>query len=207
MSFLTTRAVEILLEPFVDFRFVSVADQAHTVALSILPFVLPLIDGPTPLHAIDKPVRGSGGGLLTDVALWPALGGPSQKTTDAGDESEWWRTILAKLLCGSPAIVIDNVLMKLSSAALASALTEAVVEDRVIRSSTVARVSTSRVWVVTGNNLVMSDELLRRSIWIRIDSGCERPEDRQTFRHRHLKRWVSAHRAQLVHAILTVCQA
>ena len=37
-----------------DFRFVSEADKAHAIAALLLPFVRHFIDGPTPLHLLNR---------------------------------------------------------------------------------------------------------------------------------------------------------
>jgi hypothetical protein len=68
------RARAFLHELLVDFRFVSPAEQAHTVALMLAPFVRGLYQGPSPGHMIEKPEAGTGATLLTTVALWPFLG-------------------------------------------------------------------------------------------------------------------------------------
>lgn len=200
-------AVTILDEPLADFPFVSETDRAHALALQLVPFATELIEGAIPAHGVSKPTRGSGGGLLVDVALWPALGGPGPKLTTPSDESEWRRTIFAKLLQGSPIISIDNIDRPLASPALASAITEDVVEDRLIRQSATARVSARRIWTLCGNNLALSDEMSRRTIPIRIDAGVERPELRTNFRHSDLRRWVQGRRGRLVWAALVILRA
>src|SRR6266545_4124984 len=50
-----------------DFPFTSESERTHAVGLLLLPFARELIDGPTPLHLIEKPSPGTGAGLLTDV--------------------------------------------------------------------------------------------------------------------------------------------
>src|SRR5262249_4527874 len=57
-----------------DFPFTAEAERAHAVALLLLPFLRSLIQGPTPLHLIEKPTPGTGAGLLVEVLLFPALG-------------------------------------------------------------------------------------------------------------------------------------
>jgi hypothetical protein len=200
-------AKALILESLEDFPFVGAADSAHAVSLALLPFVEQLVDGAIPAHAIDKPVPGAGGGLLADILLFPSLGRPPAKMTVPGDEAEMRRVIIGKLRQGYPVIEIDNVQHPLTSAALASALTEAFVEDRLVRDSRVVRVAARRIWVVVGNNLVLSDEIQRRTIMIRLDPGVERPELRSGFRHPLLRQWVLSRRADLVHALLTLIQA
>ena len=43
-------------EAFGDFPFDDEASRAHTIAAVLHPFVRPMISGPTPIHAFDKPV-------------------------------------------------------------------------------------------------------------------------------------------------------
>ena len=58
----------------VDFPFADDASLAHALCLLLQPFVRLLIDGPTPLFLIDAPARGTGKGLLADVASIVATG-------------------------------------------------------------------------------------------------------------------------------------
>ena len=55
-----------------DFPFVADSDRAHALCLMLLPFVRPLITGPTPLHLMEKPKERTGAGLLVEVLLFPA---------------------------------------------------------------------------------------------------------------------------------------
>jgi hypothetical protein len=52
-----------------DFPFDGEADKAHALAAALLPFGRDFIAGPTPLHVIDKPIHGTGAGLLAKVLL------------------------------------------------------------------------------------------------------------------------------------------
>jgi hypothetical protein len=52
----------LILEVLADFPFVSQADEAHAIALFLLPYVRDLITGPTPNHLIEAPTPGSGKG-------------------------------------------------------------------------------------------------------------------------------------------------
>ena len=175
-------AKQVILEPLADFPFVGEADLTHAIALSLEPFIKELIDGPTPAHGVDKPVPGAGAGLLTDILLLPGLGRSPAKMTEPGDEAEWRRLIFGKLRQGPPAIAIDNIHYPLRSAALASALTEEFIEDRPTRDSRVISIPVRCIWVFAGNNLVLSPEIQRRTITLRLDPRIERPELCTSFR-------------------------
>jgi hypothetical protein len=141
-----------------------------------------------------------------DTLLWPALGGSAPKMTKPTDEAEARRTITAMLLHGSPVIGVDNIVDRLDSASLASTITESLVVDRPVRGTVAVVMSARRIWVFVGNNFIMSAELARRTVHIRIDPGVEHPERRSHFKYPHLRRSVAAMRTQLLHDILVLCR-
>ena len=99
--------------------------------------------------------------------------------TEAHSEDEWRKRITAKFLQGSLTVCVDNVRAPLDSAALACALTESIVEDRVLGHSRMTTGPARRIWTFTGNNIQVSAEIRRRTVRIRMDPGVERPEARQ----------------------------
>ena len=60
------------------------------------------------------------------------------------------------------------------------------------------------MWMATGNNIVLSGDLSRRCLHVRLQSPDEAPERRGGFRHPNLQAWVLAERQRLVAAALTV---
>lgn len=61
-------------------------------------------------------------------------------------------------------------------------------------------------WIATANNPDISDEIARRTIPIRLDSGVERPWERSEFKHPQLVEWALEQRPHLVSACLSVIQ-
>ncbi len=92
-----------------DFPFIGNAEMAHAVAALLLPFAREMIDGPTPLHLVEKPTPGTGATLLTDMLAWPATGRPMPAMTEGRCEDEWRKRITAKLRRGSPYLLLDNL--------------------------------------------------------------------------------------------------
>jgi hypothetical protein len=202
------RVIRLLLdELLVDFPFATEADRAHAVALLLLPFARSLIAGPTPLHLIEKPTPGTGGTLLAQIVASPVLGRPAPTMIEGSDAAEWSKRITAKLLEGPAVILIDNVRHRLESAALAMALTATVYEDRVLGESKIVRVPVHAAWIATGNNPVLSDEIARRTVRIRLDAEMEHPWERTDFRHPDLRTWATEHRADLVGACCVLVRA
>lgn len=200
-------ARETLLEIVADFPFVDDASRANTIALLLLPFVRPLIDGPTPLHAIDAPTPGTGKGLLVQAVLWPALGYSLDIRSGARDADEWRKRITSELVAGKPVVGFDNATTRLDSEHLAAVLTATAWTDRVLGQTQVVTTPNRATWVCTGNNLAFSKELARRVVWIRLDAKVEAPEQRSGFRHPNLIGHVRQQRSALVTAALTLCRA
>jgi putative DNA primase/helicase len=201
------RARAFVDEVLCDFPFESEADRAHAVALFLLPFVRELIDGATPLHLIEKPAPGTGASLLADVLLCPSIGRTPATLTEARDEDEWRKRLTAKLAHGPSVILIDNLRRMLDSASLSAMITAGTWEDRLLGTSEMVHVPVRCVWVATGNNPQLSNEIARRSIRIRLDAKVDRPWERETFRHPQLREWAAIHRAELVSAALTLARA
>ncbi|MFN8495677.1 MAG: hypothetical protein U0350_49250 [Caldilineaceae bacterium] len=196
----------LLQELLVDFPFDSQASRAHAVSLLLLPFVRPLIDGPTPIHAIDAPTPGTGKGLLANACSYAARGRDLASTPAAQDDAEWRKRLTAAFLRGDTHILIDNINQPLQSASLAAALTQQVWADRLLGQTLTLSLPINQIWIATGNNLVSSDEIARRCIRIRLDANVERPDQRQGFKHTNLMRWVRQQRLPLLTAALTLIQ-
>ena len=194
-------------ELLVDFPFVSDADRAHAIALSLLFYVRNMIQGPTPLHLIEKPTPGTGATLLVNALTWPAIGRPLPAMSEGGDDAENRKRTTAMLRNGPAVILIDNVRRPLDSSALAAAITSTVWEDRILGCSQTARLPVRCAWVATGNNPVLSNENARRTIRTRLDAKAEQPWMNRQFRHPDLMSWVIEHRAELVWAHLLLIQA
>ena len=201
------RARSLLLDDLlVDFPFVSDADRAHAVALLLLPLVRDLIPGPTPLHLIEAPTEGSGKGLLAEVCLLPAYGRRFGALPAGRDGDEWRKAITSVLRAGHGAVVIDNIVRPLDSGDLAAALTATTWEDRLLGKTELLRLPVRCVWVATANNPVVSREIMRRCVRIRIDPRVDEPWRREGFKHAPLRAWAETHRGELIWAALTLVQ-
>ncbi len=202
------RARRLIVEDlFGDFPFVGPAECAHAVALLLLPFVRDLIEGPTPLHLIEKPTPGTGGTLLADVVIRIVTGRPAAAMTEGRDEDEWRKRITSKLMTGPTVLLIDNLRRRLESAAVSAAMTAETWEDRLLGHTQQVRAPVRCAWVATGNNPSLAGDIARRTIRIRLDAKIDRPWLRKGFRHPNLRGWVARHRGELVWAALTLIRA
>jgi putative DNA primase/helicase len=218
-----TLARALIEEIFVDFPFSSstpcdeqralqTADQnhqaniAHTYALLLLPFARDLIDDPTPGHLIEASSAGSGKGLLAHALLSVSLGHHIGVLTEAREEDEWRKRLTTVFKEVRAAVLIDNLRRSLDSGQLAAALTARTWEDRRLGSNDTIRVPVRCVWCFTGNNPVLSTEIARRTIRIRLDPNTDRPWLRDGFKHPDLLAWVTKNRGKLVWAALALIQ-
>lgn len=201
------RAKDLILEDLlIDFPFADDADRAHAISLLLLPFARDLITGPTPNHLVESPTPGSGKGLLVDATLRISLG-HVPIIAQAKDEEEWRRRITSHLRQAAEAIIIDNITGSLDSGVLASALTTPLYwEDRLLGSNTMLRLPVRCVWVCAANNPVLSTELARRSVRVRLEPKVERPWERAGFKHPSLREWVDEHRGELIKAACILVQ-
>jgi len=203
-----TAARNLLCEDLLgDFPFVGPAEMAHVIALLLLGFLRGMIDGPTPLHLIEKPTPGSGATLMVDAVATILTGSGASVMTEGRDDDEWRKRVTAKLRQIPAMVLIDNLRAKLDSSAVAAALTAPFWEDRILGASEMARLPIRCLWIATGNNPEFSNEMARRLVRIRLDPHEERPWQRTGFRHPDLMTWVRANRPRLVAACLTLCQA
>ncbi len=189
-----------------DFPFADAASRAHAWALLLLPFVRPLVDGPTPLHLIDAPQAGTGKTLLAQALSGVFLpGGANVKAPPSKDE-EWTKVITSVLRSGASHLLLDNVRL-VNSKDLFSVLTSKSWEDRLLGGSEMVVYPNRLVWMITCNNIAGSDELVRRSVWIRLDAGVEQPEERREFRHADLHGYIKDSRPELLGAVMTLLRS
>jgi hypothetical protein len=129
------------------------------------------------------------------------------KTPEPPDIAEWRRTLTSILREGHPVVILDNIKKELHSAELAVALTAGSWIDRVVRTSQTAQIPIQRMWVATGNNMVMDDEIARRSIPIQLDAKMNEPWLRDGFKQPDLLQWVRDNRNRLIWSAHTLIQA
>ena len=190
-----------------DFPLVSAADCTHTIALAIVPFVRDLIDGPVPLHVTEAPCPGSGKNLLVEVALHPSVGTRIGAIAEARDDDEWRKRLTARLRESCPITLIDNLSRPLDSGTVSAVLTARRWEDRLLGKNETIAVPVRTIFVCTANNPMLSMEIARRSIRIRLDPKMDRPWLRNGFRHPDLRTFVEHERPALIVALLTLVQA
>jgi hypothetical protein len=158
-----------------------------------------------PLHAFSSPAAGTGKSLLVDLISILLSGQPAPVIAQGKSEEELDKRLEAALLCSDQIISIDNCDRELTSNFLCQAITQQVLKIRLLGYSEQVRVPVSSMFFATGNNLVISDDLVRRTLLCTIDAGMALPELR-TFK-RNVFEDAHSQRGKLVCAVLTILRA
>jgi hypothetical protein len=201
------QALALIDEAIGEFPYVDDASKANALALLSTPILRTAIAAPVPLALIDAPQAGTGKSLLTQVLSVIATGRSAAIMTAPAGNEEFRKKVTATLLSGTSLILLDNVEGTLLAGPLAAALTAGTWSDRILGQSAMVTLPQKVTWMATGNNLSLAGDLARRCFWVRLNAGTAHPWQRTGFRHPDLLAWVSAHRGELVTALLTLSQA
>ena len=180
------------------------SSKAHALALFLLPFARGLINGVTPLHFVTAPTQRTGKTLLIEVVcgVFDPLVSPGAAPEGRDNDAEWRKKITAMLQTESPFFWIDNIKGKVDTAALEAALTSLHWSDRALGSHKQLTLHNNKVWVFTGNNAELSQDLYGRAVEIRLDSNLENPSERKDFQIPDIRHWTRQHRGELCAAAL-----
>jgi hypothetical protein len=146
---------------------------------------------------------GVGKGLLVRCVNAVAFGRQPFAVTGGGNREEQEKRIAAALIAAGPALFLDNFNnTTLKSAALASALTERPAQVREFGKLEFITLNALAFVALTGNGLVLSEDLVRRFITALFDAHMEDPEQRR-FAVNILAE-VTRRRSELLAALMTI---
>jgi hypothetical protein len=186
------------------FPFVAPVDRS--VALSA---ILTAFDrramATAPLHAFTSPVAGSGKSLLVDIPSLLISGQLAPVISQGRTEEELEKRLGAALLSGDTIISIDNCSHPLESNFLCQALTQQRLKIRLLGHSRQVETPVNAAIYATGNNLMIANDLVRRTLLCTIDAKCERPELRRF--DFNVIETIHTDRGRLVAAALTILRA
>lgn len=200
-------AVDTVLEPLADFPFESQADLANAVGMELTPVLRQFYDL-SPLLLIDAPQAGNGKTLLARVAHVIDSGEDAEVQTLPDTDDELRKLITSLLIRGSTSVIFDNADNAVSHSSLARLITAPRWSDRRLGASETVSLRNTATWHLTGNNVSIAGDMIRRTVRIRIDAKTARPwSGERQFRHPELIKWTIANRGKLVAALLTLCKA
>lgn len=202
-----TKARETILEIICDFPFGDSSSIAGSVALFLTILLRPLIDGTVPIFAILAPAPGTGKSLLIQAIYCAVCGEIPAMMGETRDSDEMQKTLLAALLEAPELLVIDNISSKVDSGVLASIVTAGRLRGRILGRSEVVDVLVRALIIFTFNNPIMSNEIARRSVPIKLESNTACPWTRTGFKHDDLIGYIKQNRSEIIAAGLTLGKA
>lgn len=192
-----------LLEIVQDFPFASAAHKSAWLAALLTPLARAAIDGSIPGFLFDANARASGKGLLADINSIILTGRPLARMTMPVKDEELRKVLFALALEGEQLVFMDEARV-LSGAALDAALTGTRMKDRVLGESKNGQAPILFTLYFAGNNVQVKGDTVRRILPIRLESACERPEERTDFVNANLRLHVRQDRARFHCAALTI---
>lgn len=194
---------DILADLTVDFPWATNSDRETFYGLLLTPLIRPAIDGNVPLHLITSPIERSGKTkLASDVLGGVYIGGPTPAMQLTGSEDERDKRILSALVAGDQILHLDNLPDFLDSPCLASLLTSATYQGRVLGASRVVSIHNQTVIVATGNNTRVTGEIGKRTVPIQLQPDVSNPESRTEFHHPDLRAYVRERRQITLAALI-----
>jgi hypothetical protein len=170
------QALRCLWRPFRLFPFEDGVSKGVHLAALLTTFVSPILPL-RPCFAYDASLPGSGKTLLAKCLGVLATGREPSVYPPTEDEAETRKRVFSALLKGEEVIIWDNIVRDFNSATLNTLLTSEVFSDRVLGKSESQSVPNTSMLVLTGNNLRITNDMVRRTLVSRIVPDVEDPHD------------------------------
>ena len=158
-----------------------------------------------PATGFDAPAAGTGKTLLAKCIGALATGSDVAVLPPTNEEDECRKRLFAALRGGSKVLLWDNVREPLGNSVIDSFLTSSLFADRVLGVSENVELPNRSLFLVTGNNLVLTGDTHRRILLARLDAQIETPFKRE-FEFDPFTA-VCSNRQALVMAALTIVRA
>jgi putative DNA primase/helicase len=155
-----------------------------------------------PLHGATAPAIGAGKTYLVNIACFIVSGRRCAVIGATRDREELEKKIATSLLAGRQLISLDNVNGVRSSDLLSQVLSEGKFVHRLLGTNTEIEVASKSVFAATGNNLLIADDLIRRTLLISLETKEECAWDKE-FRNEPLE-MIARDRAKYISAALTI---
>jgi putative DNA primase/helicase len=172
------KALALLLGLLEEFPFADDASKSVALSLLITPIVRAAVGPVVPAHGSSSPAPGTGKSYLANLASEIATGRPCAVVAADRKPEETDKRLNGALLGGQPLIALDNIRGTLESALLCQAIEQPMLDLRPLGTSTMMKVVNTTTIILTGNNLTIAADLVRRTLVCRLDANSETPEER-----------------------------
>lgn len=199
-----TAAIKAHLEDLViDFAFEDDASKHNFFGFLLTPILREVVGGSVPMHVFSSPKAGSGKGYLINKVAGGSITGRtlgSATLPKRQEELNQWTFSLAR--SGKTLVHIDNLPQEVDSGDLAALITGEWLDNRVLGVSGFGEARNTLTVALSGNNLGLSDELMRRSVIVRLKPLGARPEDRTDWKHPDIGDYCIEHRPRTLACLL-----
>jgi len=195
-------------EIFVDFPFLTPADRANALGAIIALLTFYIHGTPLPMWIITALESGTGKGYLSEVIrrIISALALPTVGLPDR--EEEIGKTVAAILSATSqPVIAWDNVERgsQITSPTLCRLHTSKRMQTRTLGRTSIPVGVNDRLWIADGNNIGPGEDMVRRSVVVRLDAGRKDPAlSGREYRHPDLLGWIDENRSTILGVLRTL---
>lgn len=197
-------ALALLWQPFRKFPLVDPVSVGVLISALLAAALRPSL--PTcPAYGFDAPSAGTGKTLIAKCVAALGTGGDVPVLPPAKDEDEWRKRLFAGLRGGDTVLLLDNVRDPLGNAAIDAFITSPTFKDRILGESNTLELPNKALFLITGNNLVLTGDTHRRVLIVRLDAQQEQPFTREF--DFNPQEEVIKNRQQLVVAALTIVRA
>jgi hypothetical protein len=212
------RAMGSLFNVVDDFPFAEPWYAATWLAALLTSLARFAIDGCVPLFLFDANCPGTGKSKLSDIIAILTTGREMPRGSYPDDQDEMAKLLLSAAMGGDRLLLFDNVAtgFSIGGSALDRTVTARTVRGRILgRSEMTSDLPMNVVFFVTGNNLGIKGDALRRIVPCRLETTEERPEERSQFSvsqcgcgcRGNLLTHVKINRGELVANALTILRA
>lgn len=179
------------------------SSRLSAISLILTAFVKNMIHGPCPMFLIDKPTANTGATMLLKLFSY-IFDGYSVTMRDfpsANRDGEMQKAMLPMLRDGAPMLAFDNIShhTKIDDPFVAGVITSGRFAGRVLGESEEEVAILRSIFVLAGNNVAASSEIMRRIVPCRLDAQSSKPGERRALFD--MDQWAAENRADLVWAV------
>ncbi len=158
-----------------------------------------------PGFLITANVQGSGKTTLAQIIHVVLTGHDLTVSTLSDNQAEAEKGMLSTLMQSPEMVCFDNIkdATEVDDPTLAKTLTSSRYSGRLLGGNQEISVPTNTMFVLTGNNLSLSNDLIRRFLSIKLSVDRERPEER-IFKHKDVLQYCLKSRVSVINACLEI---
>jgi putative DNA primase/helicase len=197
-------ALELLKDLLVEFPFVTDLDESVAVAGLMTPVLRGAYDV-GPLNYVRAHSAGSGKTFLVNLISRLITARPCPVIEEASNNEELGKRLDAAIFQGWQIVCIDNCLFDIGGAKLCQVAEQQIVGIRILGKTEIIPCEWRGSSFATGNNVGVTADMTRRTLYCNLDPKVDRPENR-VFKGNPVD-MVLADRWKYIAAVLTIARA